>query len=337
MYEARQNKESIGRTFSNSKKNKHTIEFGKQNNNIHSIQKFATNKKLHSRKILQLITLDEIPSILQSNKINDNYFWSIGWGALEVMASRQGQTVEKYCENLSDKQLVELIKKLQSEFKEEKTKTDTNEEEKTKTDTNEIVLVKSSKYLKMNIVVGTNILVDRQIDKNDKNLANFIESYKRGEIVWYRGLSVTHFSYKTFCESGLLFSEGVEDDPDFTMNNKNGTRWLPGDQNEGIPITVASRVDREDIGLRSYFGEKILPIGVVVSVEIKPSMPIAYLNDGEQVIRGPVKAKLHKVICMLKDGIGIAPNRILPKPLKFGLQSNDSELMKWVEENQLSI
>lgn len=269
---------------------------------------------------------EKIPSILVNNNLDEPLFWNIDLKALQVMANKQNQTVEEYFKNLSEEQFVELIKKSQSKFMKEDTSSD------------RCKLKKSSKYSNMNIVVGTNILVDTKIAENDSNLDNFINLYKSGKMVWYRGLSVTHFSYKTFYETGLLFSEGVEDVPMFTMGNDIKTRWLPGVWNDELPASIAHQIYSQDTGLNLYWSQNImLPIGVVVAFKIEPTMPIAYLNDSEQVIRGPVMATLHKVIYSSKDSDYEMKLQNLPRPLKFGLQGDNTDLENWVEMNRLPL
>ncbi len=96
---------------------------------------------------------------------------------------------------------------------------------------------------------------------------------------------------------GVLGSEGAADIPTFTMGNASPTRWLPGLYDPELADAIAHSVDQGDAGIRDIMTRKDIPIGVTVQYPITPPAHVAFLNDGEQVVRGPItSATVYRVI-----------------------------------------
>jgi hypothetical protein len=128
----------------------------------------------------------------------------------------------------------------------------------------------------------------------------FYEAWLGDNASWYRGFNCSHFAYPDI-RKGMLFSEGEADLPTFTMGNSEKTRWLPG---------VWNRSEAEDIsisGTDQYtsalsLSEKTFPIPISITVRVslginKP-VPIAWMNSGEQLLRGPLGEGVFDVCTM---------------------------------------
>jgi hypothetical protein len=72
------------------------------------------------------------------------------------------------------------------------------------------------------------------------------------------------------------------------MGNAIATRWLPGVDDHGTALGIARTVGQGQAGLRHLLANNIeFLTGAVVRYQVPSTAPIAYLNAGEQVIRGP--------------------------------------------------
>ncbi|MEH2011626.1 eCIS core domain-containing protein [Nostoc sp.] len=250
---------------------------------------------------IQLYSPMEASELIQ-NQYKDwkQWYYEVCVPAMQTIAARGGQNFDQYLLNKTQQQFEQEMSALHTEAKDERSFKEKFKEQFS-TDNS---LVRSETYPQMNRVSGTNILVSTLISADDNKLQQFINLYRSGGMIWYRGLSISHFSYNQLQTTGVLGSEGTVDTPTFTMGNASSSiRWLPGIYEPDTADYIAQSVDKGDAGIRDIIMRKDIPIGVTVQYPIRPQTPIAYLNDGEQVARGPITgATVYRVILLGPSG-----------------------------------
>ncbi len=129
---------------------------------------------------------------------------------------------------------------------------------------------------------------------------DFYDAWVADTATWYRGFNCSHFAYPGICK-GMLVSEGEADLPTFTMGNVEKTRWLPG---------VWRKAEAEDISISGTDQftstlsrtEKVYPIPISITVKVSLGVnipvPIAWINSGEQLLRGPLGEGVFEVCTM---------------------------------------
>lgn len=217
--------------------------------------------------------------------------------ALMVIAQRNGQDFATYLGGMTEDEFLATIRALHREGPDDRD-TIRSMSELWKGEQ----IVNSGTYPGMLHKVDTNLLIKPAM-KNDGDLPAFILEYESGQMIWFRGMSVGHFAYGALRSYGVLASEGTADVPTFTMGNANPSRWLPGLNKVETADGLAHTVGREEPGLREITDRVDVPIGVTLEYPVVPPAYIAYLNGGEQVIRGPIQnPRVYRVICLGPGG-----------------------------------
>ncbi|MBW4434471.1 MAG: DUF4157 domain-containing protein [Pelatocladus maniniholoensis HA4357-MV3] len=282
---------------------------------------------------IQLYSAMEASELIENKyKAWRQWYYEVCIPAMQTIAAKAGQDFNQYLATKSQDEFEQAMTSLHTEAKDERYSSwSENFRRLSSTDNS---LVQSDKYPGMNRVSRTNILVSNLINENDENLQRFITLYNSDDMTWYRGLSISHFSYKQLREAGVLGSEGTADIPTFTMDNDSPTRWLPGLYNAQLADAVAHRVDAEDAGIREIAMRKDIPIGVTVQYPIKPPTHVAFLNDGEQVIRGPITgARVYRVILLGPSGYSYrlknGSTNDLPPAAPYQASAGSQAIMAW--------
>jgi hypothetical protein len=107
---------------------------------------------------------------------------------------------------------------------------------------------------------------------------------------FYRGLSISHFSYPDCVYKGTIKSEGDNDLPTFTMA-KAGTKWLPGCWEADLCESLALSIDCPYTKALPEFREGVMPLGITIKVRVGKDCAVkkvAWMNDGEQCVPGPI-------------------------------------------------
>ena len=254
-----------------------------------------SNSALNNTATTQLYSATESTALIEGKyKKWRTWYFEICMPAMQTIAAKSGQSFNEYWATRSEDDFEQTLIALHTENKDETSFFEHFAR---------AALINSDTYEGMKRVPKTNILVDPHIAEDYDGLQAFIALYNGGGMSWYRGLSVSHFSYPVLRGAGVLGSEGSADTPTFTMGNTTPTRWLPGLYDATLADAVAHSIDGGDAGLRDISTRKAIPIGVTVQYPISAPTPVAYLNDGEQVIRGPIAdATIHRLILMGPGG-----------------------------------
>ena len=168
-------------------------------------------------------------------------------------------------------------------------------------------------------------------------LATCTQRYRAGTLLWYRGIPVNSFAWHPL-RRGVLASEGTADIPGFTMGNADPTRWLPG---------VNAFDLAHDVGLSPQSGSNPglavlananpgVPVGAVIEFLVPDNHPVAFLNEGELVVRGPLihpAFTIRTVVVIssvaVRDAVGpFNPNQ-LPNRAPYGKPVNDPAILAW--------
>ncbi len=104
----------------------------------------------------------------------------------------------------------------------------------------------------------------------------------------FRGFPGCHFSIPNLVGTNSLESEGMADLPTFTMGNATPTRWLPTAADFNLCAGVAYQCT--DAHTQEIARTNAVPMGFVVRIVVGATLgiPIAWLNAGEIVVRGPL-------------------------------------------------
>ena len=129
--------------------------------------------------------------------------------------------------------------------------------------------------------------VDGFRDAND--FTNAHTRWLHDSLTLHRGISGCHFALPRMTQ-GDLVSEGPHDVPVATMGAAPGagTRWLPFAHDEGVGQAPA--FNHIDPYTRSLALHHDVPVGFMLSTTVGLNLgrPIAWLNDCEQLVKGPL-------------------------------------------------
>jgi hypothetical protein len=117
----------------------------------------------------------------------------------------------------------------------------------------------------------------------------FYEAWLGNNAMLYRGFPGCHFSLPNLMLTRSLESEGHADVPTFTMGNGVKTRWLPTAPDHDLCAGVALQcTDQHTAELAT---NNAVPLGFVVQLRVgnRTDIPIAWMNAGEIVVRGPLQ------------------------------------------------
>ncbi|SPE33331.1 hypothetical protein SBA3_1990002 [Candidatus Sulfopaludibacter sp. SbA3] len=288
------------------------------------------------RGVIQRIPVSEAKGILEGWGAEEGWYEQVFVPALTVMALKASKTYE---EMITEYDLYQWYKQLHINpydrltFNLQFSGKQAQEFEK-------------SKYPSMTKVIGKEIYLTDTFKKGDEQKrALWVKKVSSGQMIWYRGLPTTHFTYEILHSKHVLVGDGVEDAPTFTMGSP--TRWIPGDQEKETTYVFASYVNDQD-GLQEIIQTQEIVVGVVLCMRIDPACtPIAYLTASEQVVRGPIegsKLTIHEIIVRGPTGLVFKPfNRslwFLPPPLPYkgktqdqGMQEAVASSLRWMKEN----
>lgn len=229
----------------------------------------------------------EAHSLAVGHGVSGTWYNTVLTPVLTSIAARQGQDLNTYLSALGKAQFLQIVDQLRAEFKQDSP----GWKDKAAAAFGGQTFMESTKYPGMKRLVGTNLLVKAEELKDGKpsdELTAFIKDYQAGQLEWYRGVGISHFAWSALELQGVLASEGTADTPTFTMGNAVATRWLPGVNDRGTAAIVAQRVDPNDAGLRDLItANTAFPTGAILKYKLPATAPVAYLNAGEQVVRGP--------------------------------------------------
>jgi hypothetical protein len=271
--------------------------------------------------------------------VDEHWYDSVFLAALSSMASRQGQTLEVYVQAITQPDFVAMVDELRQGVRSDQPPT------------TRVLLF--GPHLRPSIVYPgfwrykeTGLLVSGQDLQQSggtpsPQLQRFIQAYEGSGVEWYRGVGISHFAWATLRSYGTLTSEGTADIPTFTMGNATPTRWIPGDLDEGTAQALAATVSRDAPGLRELLEQGVpFPSGAVLGMKIKSPAPVAWLNQGEQVVRGPIPEASLEVRAVHVYGAGgmsrwterIPGPRDLPPAAPYGEPAGSPAIGRWAGE-----
>jgi hypothetical protein len=243
---------------------------------------------------------------------------------LSTIATKAGQDLEHYLAQFTAREFIEKINSLHSELGDEPepnalakfgrmfSRRDDGDQ-----------WVDSQVYPGNKRLEGTNLFVRTSENfagsEPKPDVVNFARALRAGNVVWYRGIAIPHFSWSSLTR-GVLSSEGTDDRIMFTMDDTGvTTRWLPGVNHLNDTLNIAASVDREQPGMLDLVARGVeIPIGASVRVDVDPQMPIAYLNAGEQLLRGPLHGAnlvVEQVVVMGATGTRMVAHNSAPTDL----------------------
>lgn len=174
-------------------------------------------------------------------------------------------------------------------------------------------------------------------ENSERYLHYIIQEWRTNTLVLYRGIAGCHFCWPGLLE-GRLESEGTNDYPTFTMNNNEGTRWLPAAEKKDIAQGASVQlIDKFTLGLSDQ--GLTIPIGITVSIPVGKSQGprICWLNSGEIVVRGPLESgqyNMYSITWLEKEGISYTiwpkrfPNLFLPPQRPYEPKQME-QIEKW--------
>jgi hypothetical protein len=304
-------------------------------------QKLAHRAQQNGGVVQRLTPMAAHQVAIVDNKVDHNWYYELFVPALTTIATKAGSSFNDYIAPLSKEDFMLRVNALLTEFGQEPTPNKLLKGLKglfSKQPTGP-VFIDSKAYPGMKRVQNTNILVEPGEVPGGKPkpaLLQFIQNYNAGTLVWYRGINISHFSWGALKAAGVLASEGTADAPTFTMGNQNPSRWLPGVYDRDLTRGLALTIPQGDGGLRALAAQKEIPTGAILKFTITTNTPIAYLNDGEQVIRGPIAAgniTVDTVFALGPDGIRQAAQDLqptdLPPAAPYGAAANSTAINTW--------
>jgi DnaJ domain len=170
----------------------------------------------------------------------------------------------------------------------------------------------------------------------------FVNSILRsGPVQWYRGMAIDHFAWEGL-RKGYLASEGTDKTPTFTMAGAGGapTRWLPGCTGEDGQWTAKSIAGSiQEDAIATLWADQEVVMGAVLSFEVTPGTPIAYMNGNEQLLRGPLGAPSLKVASLAVRDRGVLKFRVpankepqaLPPTYPYQVELGSQKFVWWVQ------
>jgi hypothetical protein len=274
-----------------------------------------------ARRVVQRITMPEASDAIEREDLDLEWYQRVVVPALSTIARRSGQSYPDYLAPLSDAAFLQTVRELAAEFKQEpqgglKPKP-VGLLGKLGGLLSTLTFVDSDEYQGMKLCVGTNLLVldqDHNFDNGvpTQRVKNFVKLYQSGNLVWARGVGISHFGWDAL-RKGVVASEGTADIPTFTMGNAVPTRWLPGVYVPKEATDIGFSVPPDAAGMREMMTRKDVPTGATALYKVPPTAPVAYLNDGEQVVRGPLHGADVSIYCVVMVG---------PGPIKYVAQNS---------------
>jgi len=286
--------------------------------------------------VVQRLTTMEAGEAIRKARIDHAWYHTVAEPALSTIAAKAGQTLDEYLQGMTKKQFLEQVRQLNTGMKQEPRKFSLKNRPK-----DGMRFIDSKAYPGMVRLEGANLLINPRDGFRDgeptQELLNFIDAYQNGTLEWYRGLSISHFAWESL-RMGVLASEGTRDIPTFTMDANTPTRWLPGVNTLGMTEGIARTIARDDAGLRDLATRMEIPTGAVVKYTVPPDAPVAYLNDGEQVVRGPISGgniSVHAVYLLGPDSLrlvaqGASPTE-LPPAAPYRAAKDSDQINDWAE------
>ena len=185
-----------------------------------------------------------------------------------------------------------------------------------------------------------------KLTEGEREFNDFLALWLNNAARLYRGFNGSHFCWPDMTK-GKLVSEGEADIPTFTMGNTQKTRWLPMADYRSLAEDVA--YSGTDTYTSTLSLTNNVPIGIAVCVPVGKSkgIPIAWLNAGEIVVRGPLMYPAFQIctIIWMQHGMpsktnwpmGLSPDDLPPqRPYKPGTKKDiedwwDDKCSKWVK------
>jgi len=180
--------------------------------------------------------------------------------------------------------------------------------------------------------------------ETEKAFLAFKNARENGTAKVYRGFSTNHFSMGELKTSGILKSEGIADNPTFTMGNNQPTRWLPTAPEMLETVGIA-------LGNESNFlmaKGSTVPYGVIVEIPAGKNVKATFLNPGETLIDGPLTADKYQIkgVVFMDDRRGLIIRTFdgiqasdLPKPRPYRTSGESdpayqARIDAWVDDIQ---
>ncbi len=292
------------------------------------------------RAVVQRMSIKDAFDAVEQNGISLEWYQRVVVPALSTIARKSGQTYDQYLAPLNGPQFLQAVRELETSVKQEPDESFLGGMLSVFSKADEgPVFVKSQQYAKMKRLKGTNLLVleEGNFDSNgqpSRAVLNFAAQYQSGNLEWFRGLGVSHFAWDAL-RRGVVASEGTADIPTFTMDNPVATRWLPGVYLSNEARDIGLSVPQDAKGVRDLMTRMDVPTGVAIRYRVPPTAPVAFLSDGEQVVRGPLTGAHVSVYCVVTMGPGgiqyVAQNSALHNlppaaPYQAGAGSNAIQL-----------
>ena len=293
--------------------------------------------------VVQRLAINQARQIaLTRPNVTAGWYDSVCRPALSVIASRQGQTLAAYLHAMTAQDFAANVDELRQDVRSEPRPLWDRllglfgQDRPVRPD-----LQPSTAYPGYQRYRDTNLLIaDQDLEQSrgtpSAALQQFIQDYQAGHLVWYRGIGISHFSWETLQAHRTLASEGVADNPTFTMGNANPTRWIPGVYDVGITAGLAVTVTRDQPVLLDLLQRNVpFPSGAVVRMQIGPATPVAWINDGEQVVRGPIPAASLSVYAVHVYEAGVnsrwtaANLNDLPPAAPYGAGAGPAQINNW--------
>ncbi|MDE7211342.1 MAG: DUF4157 domain-containing protein [Lachnospiraceae bacterium] len=282
--------------------------------------------------IIQRITEEEALSLARGIDISEEDYNDVLKPAICVEAERKGKSFANFIRDLSEENFTTKLRILRTPFDPD---IDTDGIFELKYGEVAYCCMPSKRYPNFCFINGLPLLVHHQViaeTRNYKELFSFIRQYAGGGIKHYRGMNIAHFAWEVLRKHGILASDSSDDNPTFTMDTP--TRWLPFDNDINIARCVAASPGGENTGLAEIIWDDEkgieIPIGAIIPFMADVGVPVAYLNGGEKVIRGPLK--IHEavdVVTSKKRTFHAVPVHELPVAAPY--KATKEQLRDWVE------
>lgn len=302
--------------------------------NIRNLSAQASSVPFGEGSVVQRITEEQALGIALGMGISGKEYDEVIRPAISVEAQKSGKSFAGYIKDLTEGNFKEKLNRLRVPFNVNPSRDlDENEVIYLKDDEDCFMCIPSGQYPKFYSVNGLPLLVHQQVigpEKDTAELIGFIKQYLTEGIWHYRGINITHFAWEAL-RYGVLASDGTDDRPIFTMGDP--TRWLPFDSDKKSPRGIAFSPGSGNPGLSEIIEKRIeIPVGAVVPYNIDINTPVAYLNKGEKVVRGPLKINTNTpvdVVTSTKRILKGIPVNKLPEAAPYG--ASRDQLEGWLQ------
>lgn len=282
---------------------------------------------------IQRISEAEALSLALRMQISEQEYEEVVKPAICVEAGKNGKSFIEYIGALSESDFRDKLRMLHTPFDAEPDML--NDPVLVESGDAKYFCLLSGQYPDFYSINGMPLLVHRQVIKRKENfgdLISFIGWYLGKGIQCYRGINIAHFAWEVLRTQGILASDGSNDMPTFTMGEP--TRWLPFDSNLDIPQLIAGSPGRENAGLLEILGEGVeIPIGAVIPFVANINTPVAYLNAGEKVVRGPLKINKVDVVTSNRHILPGIPVGDLPEAAPY--KASREQLEGWFQNARI--